>query len=92
MEWVTLSKKLPPEFYTCMEELQAVDFVLVELTLYLDTHPHDQEAIRQFNEYAKERKRLKKIVESMYGPLQQFGNSYSGYPWGWSESPWPWQI
>ncbi|PWA12836.1 spore coat protein CotJB [Pueribacillus theae] len=87
-----MSKKLPPEFYACMEELQAVDFVLVELTHYLDTHPHDQEAIQQFNEYAKERKRLKKIVESMYGPLQQFGNSYSGYPWGWSEGPWPWQI
>lgn len=87
-----MHKKLPPEFYTCMEELQAVDFVLVELTLYLDTHPHDQDAIRQFNEYAKERKRLKKIVESMYGPLQQFGNSFSGYPWDWSKGPWPWQI
>jgi spore coat protein JB len=85
-------KQLPKEFYGAMEELQAVDFVLVELTLYLDTHPDDYEAINQFNQFAKERRRLKKVVESMYGPLQQFGNSYSGYPWNWNDGPWPWQI
>ncbi|MBT2638845.1 MULTISPECIES: spore coat protein CotJB [unclassified Bacillus (in: firmicutes)] len=85
-------KQLPKEFYAAMEELQAVDFVLVELTLYLDTHPEDYEAITQFNQFAKERRRLKKVVESMYGPLQQFGNSYSGYPWNWDDGPWPWQI
>jgi spore coat protein JB len=85
-------KQLPKEFYAAMEELQAVDFVLVELTLYLDTHPEDYDAINQFNQFAKERRRLKKVVESMYGPLQQYGNSYSGYPWNWSDGPWPWQI
>jgi spore coat protein JB len=85
-------KQLPQEFYTTMEQLQAVDFVLVELTLYLDTHPDDFEAINQFNQFAKERKRLKKIIESNYGPLMQFGNSYSGYPWNWNDAPWPWQL
>ncbi|GAM13880.1 spore coat protein CotJB [Mesobacillus selenatarsenatis] len=85
-------KQLPKEFYAAMEELQAVDFVLVDLTLYLDTHPEDYDAINQFNQFAKERRRLKKVVESMYGPLQQFGNSYSGYPWNWDDGPWPWQI
>lgn len=85
-------KQLPKEFYAAMEELQAVDFVLVELTLYLDTHPEDFDAINQFNQFAKERRRLKKVVESMYGPLQQYGNSYSGYPWNWNDGPWPWQI
>lgn len=85
-------KQLPPEFYSQMEELQAVDFVLVELTLYLDTHPNDYEAIQQFNHLAKQRALLKKQFESQFGPLQQFGNSYSGYPWNWNEVPWPWQI
>ncbi|WLR56515.1 spore coat protein CotJB [Mesobacillus subterraneus] len=80
-------KQLPKEFYAAMEELQAVDFVLVDLTLYLDTHPEDYDAINQFNQFAKERRRLKKVVESMYGPLQQYGNSYSGYPWDWKEGP-----
>lgn len=85
-------KQMPQEFYVTMEQLQAVDFVLVDLTLYLDTHPDDFDAINQFNQFAKERKRLKKVIESNYGPLMQFGNSYSGYPWNWDDSPWPWQL
>ena len=84
--------QVPPEYYQIMEQLQAVDFVLVELTLYLDTHPDDLEAINQFNHYVKERKRLKKAFESQFGPLLQFGNSYSGYPWNWKDTPWPWQV
>jgi spore coat protein JB len=78
---IVSQKKLPKEFYPLMEQLQAVDFVLVELTLYLDTHPNDTAAIQQFNETAQ-----------YYGPLQQYGNSYSGYPWNWNDSPWPWQL
>jgi len=85
-------KQMPQEYYQLMEQLQAVDFVLVELTLYLDTHNDDQDAINQFNHYAKERKKIKKHIESQFGPLQQFGNSYSGYPWNWDDSPWPWQV
>ena len=85
-------KQLPQEFYATMEQLQAVDFVLVELTLYLDTHPDDFGAINQFNQFAKERKRLKKVIESNFGPLMQYGNSYSGYPWDWNDAPWPWQL
>jgi spore coat protein JB len=85
-------KQMPPEYYQLLEQLQAVDFVLVDLTLYLDTHNHDAEAIQQFNHCAKERKKLKKLIESKFGPLQQFGNSYSGYPWNWDDAPWPWQV
>lgn len=87
-----MKKQLPPEFYDLMEQLQAVDFVLVELNLYLDTHNGDIEAINQFNHYVKERKKLRKAVESIYGPLMHFGHSYSGQPWNWDDSPWPWQI
>jgi spore coat protein JB len=87
-----VEQTLPAEFYQWMEELQSVDFVLVELTLYLDTHPEDQNAIHQFNQYALQRKKIKKAIESKYGPLQQYGNSYSGMPWNWSSGPWPWQL
>jgi spore coat protein JB len=85
-------KQMPPEYYRLMEELQAVDFVLVDLTLYLDTHPEDYEAIKQYNTFAKQRGLLKKNFESCYGPLQQYGNSYSSYPWNWDDAPWPWQV
>jgi spore coat protein JB len=85
-------KQLPPEFYKLMEELQQVDFVLVELNLYLNTHPKDYNAVAQYNEFTQKRKILKGKIESKYGPLQNFGNSYSGYPWQWADEPWPWQL
>lgn len=87
-----MNKKLPEAFYDQLEEIQAVDFVLVELTLYLDTHPNDYDAIEQFNLFSKKSKELKAEFEVTYGPLTQFGKSYSQYPWDWNNTPWPWQV
>ncbi|MBQ4866443.1 spore coat protein CotJB [Priestia megaterium] len=85
-------KNLSPEYYQDLEEIQAIDFALVELTLYLDTHPNDQQAMQQFNEYAQQAMQLKRNFETKYGPLQQYGNSYTDGNWSWGTSPWPWQI
>lgn len=49
---------MPPEFYQLLEEIQAIDFVIVELNLYLDTHPNDFEAIQQFNNATKKSMQL----------------------------------
>lgn len=78
--------------YALMEKIQMVDFALVELTLYLDTHPQDSQAIQQFNQLAVESRDLKASYEQQFGPLRQFGGSFSGYPWNWGDSPWPWQL
>lgn len=87
-----MSKNFPPEFYSLLEEIQAIDFVIVELNLYLDTHPHDLEAIKQFNEMTLKSMELKQHFEQQFGPLMNFGRSFSGYPWSWNETPWPWQV
>lgn len=84
--------QLPESYYRLLHELQAVDFVLVELTLYLNTHPDDVAAIEQFNTYAAKKQALKMQFDSQYGPLQQFGNSPVGAPFSWKEAPWPWQV
>lgn len=73
-------------------ELQQLDFVLVELTLYLDIHRSDKLAIEQFNRTAQQRARIAAAYEAEYGPLLQFGLSYSRHPWDWAEGPWPWQL
>ena len=85
-------KQLPEDYYQSLEEIQAVDFVLVELTLYLDTHPNDQHAMQQFNQYAQYCKQLKQEFEAKYGALQQYGNSFTDANWSWGTSPWPWQV
>jgi spore coat protein JB len=73
-------------------ELQKVDFALVELTLYLDTHPTDMQAVQQFNQLAQRRQQIAGELEMKYGPLMQFGHSFTRFPWQWAESPWPWQV
>jgi len=83
---------LPDHYYQMLHELQAVDFVLVELTLYLDTHPADVQALQQFNQFSQKRQQLAYQFEMEFGPLLQYGHSYSRHPWQWSESPWPWQV
>lgn len=75
-----------------LEELQKLDFVLVELTLYLDTHPTDMQALQQYNQTAQRRKQLCNDFEYQYGPLMSCGHSYSRFPWQWPETPWPWQV
>lgn len=81
----------PEEYYVMLKELQELDFVLVELTLYLDTHPFDQAAIHQFNQTAQKRQQLAGHFEMKFGPLKQF-QSYSRSPWQWIDTPWPWQV
>ncbi|GBG06501.1 spore coat protein CotJB [Paenibacillus sp. MY03] len=83
---------LDEAYYKLLHDLQAVDFVLVELNLYLDTHPGDEAAIAQFNQYAELRKRIAAQYEAAYGPLMNFGHSMSKTPWQWKEAPWPWQV
>ncbi|EHS58413.1 spore coat protein CotJB [Paenibacillus sp. Aloe-11] len=80
------------QFYALLEKLQAVDFVLVELNLYLNTHPDDLQAIEQFNKLTRERTAIANEYQLLYGPLQNFGRAYSKYPWEWSQTPWPWQV
>jgi spore coat protein JB len=70
----------------------AVDFVLLELNLYLDTHPNDAQAIKQFNEFAVRRQQMSTEYERHFGPLMNFGHSLSPTPWAWKDGPWPWQM
>jgi spore coat protein JB len=87
-----VDKPYPNDYYKQLEEIQAADFVLVELTLYLDTHPDDGQAISQYNQFAQYSRQLKRAFESQFGPLQQGSLNSSQTVWEWSKSPWPWQV
>lgn len=87
-----VTKPLPKEYYKQLEEIQTADFVVMELMLYLDTHPTDQQVIGQYNQFSQYSKQLKRAFESQFGPLQQGSLNPSQTDWAWSESPWPWQV
>lgn len=72
-----------------LTELQALEFVVLELGLYLDTHPDDEEAFSLFRQYVNMEKAAKTAYESKYGPLFQ-ANSASNSSYRWLDGPWPW--
>lgn len=80
------------EYYELLEKIQMVDFALVELNLFLDTHPDDLKSVEQYNRLAQERIPLVRKFQELYGPLMNFGHSYSRFPFEWPNTPWPWQV
>ncbi len=74
-----------------LAELQALEFVLVELGLYLDTHQTDHEAFELFQQYAALEKEARARYEAMFGPLTQSAVA-NGDCYTWLQDPWPWNF
>lgn len=75
---------------TPLTEIQALDFVLVELNLYLDTHPMDEEAYALFRKYNALSQKARKLYEEKYGPLTaKTPTQQDNYTW--IHGPWPWE-
>ena len=72
-----------------LKEIQALEFVAIELNLYLDTHPGDRAALRDFYTIRDKLFAAIECYEKTYGPLRVFGDAPSQYPWPWIEDPWP---
>lgn len=75
-----------------LAELQALEFVLVELGLYLDTHQGDMEAFELYRKYAALEREGRKKYEAMYGPLHQTSTANSKSWSAWLSDPWPWNY
>jgi spore coat protein JB len=76
---------------TPMHELQALSFALVELGLYLDTHPKDTQALELFHSYHELMDKGIAQYEATYGPLIQKNSSKNG-SYDWLNNPWPWDY
>ena len=78
---------------TPLGELQAISFAVEELGLYLDTHPHDAEAMALRDSYVQLMKKGMEAYEKQFGPLDHhalMGSAGGGYPW--VQDPWPWEC
>lgn len=74
-------------------QIQQVGFTLVDLNLYLNTHPNDMVALMNYNTLHKQYRELMMAFEAQYGPLMNFGHSPGGTDqFMWINSPWPWQT
>lgn len=70
-------------------EIREINFAVIELGLYLNTHPEDQRALCLHRKYVKELKDLKDKYQKVYGPLSIY---YPCNKWRWLEEPWAWFI
>lgn len=70
-----------------LQEIRCYDFAVVEVALYLDTHPEDQKALCLHREYANKLKDLTDKYQKVYGPLTRY---FPCNKWRWLEEPWPW--
>ena len=73
-----------------LTNIDALGFAMIDLNLYLDVNPNNQEMINLFNQYRKQKENLMKEYESKYGPITINSNSLNSYPWSWIDMPWPW--
>ena len=79
-------------YETLLHDLQATSFVLVDLQLYLDTHPADTAALQDYASYAQRQRMLHRAFEERFGPLNNCGMGRSTNIDAWVEEPWPWQV
>lgn len=73
-----------------LNDIGIASFVLVELGLYLDTHPTDRNAIEYFNHYNRIRTQMVKEFSMKYYPLTM-DLAESSKEWRWGEAPLPWE-
>lgn len=74
-----------------LEEIGKVDFILVELNLYLDTHPFDQQALENMRQFQKRKKELISEYTMNYGPLMRDCMDDNAHEWKWALQDWPWE-
>ena len=73
-----------------LRDIGIVDFVVTELTLYLDTHPQDRNAMEYFNHYNRMRNQMEREFSQKYYPLN-LRLVECGSEWSWGSAPLPWE-
>ena len=72
-----------------LEALMAADFFVLDMGLYLDTHPNDTQALKMFSDASETASRLRMEFEAAFGPLT-VPSAGGTTRWNWIDDPWPW--
>lgn len=80
--------------FESLRNIMMLQFIAVELNLFLDTHPGDERALEDFRCISQELLEAKSEYEAQYEPLLNFGLGYPSDPncFTWVNDPWPWEI
>ncbi len=78
--------------YALKKKIHAYDFAILELGLYLDTHPWDTRALNKRQALQAERRELVGEYERRFGPYIVKCTQVKGNRWSWVDNPWPWEY
>jgi len=74
-----------------LKDITVLDFMAVDLHLFLNTHPHDQDALCAYNDIVANSQKARQQYEAHFGPLSM-GCPADTKEWTWENCPWPWQA
>ncbi len=75
------------------KQIDALDFAILEMGLFLDTHPTDQTALAKRAQYMTERAEAVAKYEAQFGPYEVTKRKVRGTEqWTWINDPWPWEY
>jgi spore coat protein JB len=71
------------------EWIMMLGFCALDMTLYLDTHPDDKEALAYYNQCNTLYQNAMETYGQKYGPLTLSGGDLTS--WDWNTAPMPWE-
>lgn len=74
-----------------LKTIQMYDFTLYELNLYLDTHPHCQNALNYYRKYSKLKNDAVAEYSRRFSPITAEDLQPDANHWDWASSPFPWE-
>lgn len=72
------------------EWIMMLGFCAVDMMLYLDTHPDDEEALNYFNQCTALYNAAKQSYQEQFGQLIAFSEQERS-SWDWNTAPMPWE-
>ncbi len=72
------------------EWIMMLGFCAVDMMLYLDTHPDDEEALNYFNQCNTLYNAAKQSYQEQFGLLNAFSEQERS-SWDWNTAPMPWE-
>ncbi|MCL2617707.1 MAG: spore coat protein CotJB [Defluviitaleaceae bacterium] len=73
-----------------LRRLTELDFMLVDLAMFLNTHPGEAAAVEEYNKVVCEADKVRSGYEKLVGPLCSFRSKNNAPTWIWPDEPWPW--
>jgi spore coat protein JB len=91
LPFMNMVNQTNPYAGTPLGELMALQFVVRELHIYLDTHKNDKDAFKALKDTIALEQEGRRRYTKMYGPLTISDLVYSD-TYNWIDDPWPWEY